>query len=119
MNRILTVDGPLLEVPLRDVPAALEQKLTLATPLLAQSPRNIDKLVALHIIQHDNIRAGVDGFLCFCFRPDLDLEEQAKSADFTSLLDSICDRPYVQPKKKQLRGEEEDIDGKNAPEDQI
>lgn len=71
----LTVDSPLLEISLRDIPAALEQKLPLTLPLVLQPPGNPHQLIPMHIIQHNDISACIDRFVCFCFGPYFDVNE--------------------------------------------
>ena len=64
-----------MKVGFGDVPAALKQKLALPAPLLAKTSRYIDKLTALHVIEHDDIRASVDRFVRFRLCAYLDIEQ--------------------------------------------
>ena len=93
-QELRTVQRPLVQVLLGDIPAALEQKLALAGPLVFQPARDADKLIALHVVEHDDVRARIDRLVGLHLGADLDLEQEAEPADFARLPDRIRDRAF-------------------------
>jgi len=51
-------------------------------------------LAAIHIIQHDDIRAGVDSLISFCFGLDFYIQEKRETANLTGVLDGCRDGSY-------------------------
>ena len=88
---MLTINRALVQVGLRDVSTALKQELALPGPLLPQPPRHLNELRAFDVVQHDDVRACIDRFVCFYLGADLDFEEKAKPTNLACLLDSIRD----------------------------
>ena len=86
----LTVDSPLVQIRLRNVSAALEQELALARPFLLQSCGDTLELIALDVVEHDDVCASVDRLVRLRLGLHLDLEQQRKAADLAGLLDRGC-----------------------------
>ena len=91
-----TIDRSLLQIILRDIPAALKEEFPLSLPFLLQLPSDRGQLLSLDIVQHDDVRARIDGLVCLRLRADLHLEKQAKAADLASGLDGGRDRACSQ-----------------------
>ena len=89
-----TIDGPLAQVLLSDVPAGLKQELALARPLLSESLRDVHELAALDIVEHDDIRARIDRLVRLRLGADLDLEQKAEPADLAGLRDRLRYRTF-------------------------
>lgn len=82
------------QIILRDIPAGFEQKLTLSLPFLFQLRSDTNEFIALHVIEHNDIRPSINGFIRLLPVRHLDVEEKTKSTNFTSLLYCFRDRPY-------------------------
>ncbi len=69
----LTVDRSCLQISLCNVPTRFEKKLSLSLPLLLQFPSNAHEFFALDVVEHDDVRTGVNRFVSFGFRTDFDV----------------------------------------------
>ena len=63
----LTVNSSFMEVSLSNISAALKQEFAFSAPFVSQSSCNGSELISFNVIEHDNVRAGVDGFVRFSF----------------------------------------------------
>ncbi len=88
---VLTVQSPPVDVGLGDVPATLQTELAFSCPPLLETASNAHELRALDVVEHDNVRSGVDRLVRLRLRADLDFEQEAESPDLPGLLDRFRD----------------------------
>jgi hypothetical protein len=79
-----------LDIGLRYIATIFQQELSFPSPPLPQGSCNTGELAAFNVVQHDNVCTSIDGFVRFCFRPDLYVEKKAEATDSTGLLYSTC-----------------------------
>jgi hypothetical protein len=92
-----TGDGTLAQIALCDASARLEQEfLPLPCPSLTQTPRDGSQLVAVDVIEHDDVGTGRDGLIRLVFISDFDIQEKRETANFTCARDRRSDRSYPQ-----------------------
>ena len=84
-----------MQVSLRNTTTGLDEELTLTAPLLLESLSYGNELIALDIVQHDDICAGVDGLIGLLFRSNLNVEQETEAADEARLLNGGGYGPFV------------------------
>lgn len=90
-----TVDRSLLKIRFCDVAARFKQEFPLAVPFLPQASGNIHELVTFHIIQHDNISASINRFICLCLVPNFHVKQKGETTYCASLLYRRRDGAYI------------------------
>jgi len=72
-----TSDGALAQIILRDASTRLEKELLpLPCPPLTQTPRDGSQLVAVDVVEHDDVGTGRDGLIRLVFISDFDIQEK-------------------------------------------
>ena len=81
-RRLTIIHMPILHVAQLNAAAALEQELPPSVGvLLLEAACVVDERLALHVVEHDDVCASLDGLACLLHRLHLDVDAQREAGD--------------------------------------